>query len=157
MLALSDMIRLDIQKNSDIEGNICGTLQRDSLRGYFHYTAVTFLRHHIRKQSVDLAGFRRCVDHRLLRASIIGADCSDHSHPVTGFPQNASHQKSCCRLSIGSCDADHLHFFCRIIKKSGGERGKRFSCIPYRHHADVSLMDQFRHIHFHMFGQNHRT
>ena len=156
MFSLSDMIRFYVQKNADIKKNICRALQCNALRGHLHHTAVTFIFHHAGQKPVDLARFRRGVFHRLSPSSIIGFDRSDHSYPVTGFLQNPRSQKCCCRLAIRACDADHLHPFCRMIKESCRERRKRFSGISHCDHTDISVTDQFVHIHLHVFCQDHR-
>ena len=111
----SDVIRLDVGKNTDLKRDTCGTVQHETLGGNLHDSHIAAVLQHPVEIFLDFHGFRRGVAGRDMSLTDDGLDGSDEAYLVArGFENGFDHVSSCC-FSLGSGNTDDFQFLRRVI------------------------------------------
>ena len=116
MLVRSDMIRLNICKNTIIKCKAWNSVKHKSLRWNFHNYTLASLFNHFCKSFLNNIWFRCCI---LRRSDFIAYYCFNCSNKsclnANAFKYWTNHICSCC-FSLSSCNTNSNKFFSRISK-----------------------------------------
>ena len=149
MFIWSDMIRLNICKNTKIENKSLSSVKHQSLGGNFHNHTVTAGFCHLMEIFLNHIRLRCCV---LCRNHFVTDDRfngSDQSHFISGIFQNRFyHIRSGC-FSFCSCDTDCFQFLCGMSEICGRNKRHRISCIFHKNDCHI-----FRCFHSFFHDQN---
>ena len=152
MLVRSDMIRLQICKNTEIEYKALGPVEHQRLRGNLHYNGITARFHHFGKIFLQKIRFRRRIDRVNMRVSDDYFNGSDQSYLSSRIFQDGFYQISGRRLTLRSGDADRRQFFCRMVKPRRRYEREGIAGIL---HPDQGRFRLFRKLYF--LGHDNRS
>lgn len=145
MLVRSDMIRLQICKNTEIEYKALGPVEHQRLRGNLHYNGITARFHHFGKIFLQKIGFRRRIDRVNMRVSDDNFNGSDQSYLSSRIFQDGFYQISGRRLTLRSGDANRRQLFRRMVKPRRRYEREGIAGIL---HPDQSRFRLFRKLYF---------
>ena len=116
MFIRSDMIRLNIGKDTDIEYKSLRPMHHQPLGRHFHHNGIAARIRHLPKITLQYIGLRR----RIIRGNMLLPDDrfyrADQSHLPARMLQNGFDKISRCRLSLRPGNPDDLHTLCRMAK-----------------------------------------
>ena len=106
MFVWPNMVGFYIGKDTEIKSDSGGSVQHQSLRGYFHDHAVAAFVCHLCKIFLDEMRFGCGVGGGYVFFSDDGLDGADQSYFVTGVFEDGFDQIGGGGFSFGSCNAD---------------------------------------------------
>ena len=149
MLVRSDMIRLQICKNTEIEYKALGPVEHQRLRGNLHYNGIAARFHHFGKIFLQKIRFRRRIDRVNMRVSDNNFNGSDQSYLSSRIFQDGFYQISGRRLALRAGDAHEAHLPLRMIKERLADSRHCRAAVAHQHLRHVHIVQEAFHYQCH--------
>ena len=137
MLVGTDVIRLQIGKNTVIKHKSLGAVLHQRLGGHLHHHRVKSGIHHLGKGLLQDVGLRCCIQRRNMLFTNNGFNGTHQPHLMTCILQNGFHQISGRGLALGTGDTDNIQFIRRIAEMCCGDKCHGVSGIFHLDYGDI--------------------
>ena len=149
MLVWSDMIRLQIRKDTIVKHKAADSVQHQSLAGHLHDNTFTAGIHHLPEGFLHHIRLRCSIGRRDLFLSDDRLDRTDQTCLIAGMLKNGTYHIGRCCLSLGAGDTDRCQLSCRMSEKCCRGLCQCQSCILHTDHCHILC-----HIHVPLHNQH---